>query len=222
MRQRGRRIGCAGVLAAALVGCGPEKGGSTSDTAGTTAAAMTTGEGSEGTGVTSPGSASGVTSSSGSEGGTQGMTTTTGTTGTTGAEPAACTPGVCDFEACACSLVPPGVEFVDCGYVRWTDPSPAWVAAHECALAAAQQQVGFKVVFDRQGIDSKVGGAFVGLAGVAYALQEMQYDSWGKDIATQRPCAGVAEIAGCTVAPNEICLECVDPGASAVVCTYAP
>lgn len=220
--NEGARRSCALTLACALTACAPTGGGETSATTDapssgevsvdTSSSASATGDATDSTGA-----ATDVSATADATGSTSDASATDSGTGTT--DPAAqCVDGECDLEACACALLPEDVERLDCGYLYVQDPAPLWQAAHDCALAAADQQQAFKLVYELQGIDSFVGRALTGHSSGGYVLQELRYDSWGAPIAGTNTCETIAALPNCDVDSNSMCLECVNPGAATTLC----
>jgi len=127
--------------------------------------------------------------------------------------------GGCDFEqivgdAADGSKMPP----IDCGFVTLADDLEAWRTAHQCASEALAAQTAVKVLWEEQGIDSILYGAFVGFVGETYGISEYGYDSWGEVILWTHSCTGVVTLDDCAVAVGEMCLTCTGPGAQSTLC----
>lgn len=216
-----------GLLLLAAPACGPQKGASTGGEE-----TDTSGGGSDATATGSGGSSGGSTSgSSGGSSGTSSGTSTSASSGeatdtdapTTGVMPMpcsaeACVADVCDLEACACALMPEGLEYVDCGFLRWDQPTEDWQAGQDCVLAAVGQGQSFKILFHKPSIDSLRAGAFVGIAGDGYSVRSMEYDTWGQHVAEVKTCAAVLAIDDCVIEPESICLACDNPDEPTVLC----
>lgn len=209
LRHRSRGAAATGaLLLSAGLACAPQRSASTED---------------HGTTTTGGGTSGATTAALDSD-----AATATSTGGTTGASTGAvapcsadqCVDDLCIFEACACALVPEGVAYLDCGEIHLYEPTELWHAAHDCVLAAVAQQQSFKVVFARPGLDSQLGSAFVGLTEGGYSLRAMHYDSWGPDVAEEMSCESIAAIPDCVLTPQQICLECVNPGEPRVMCGW--
>ncbi len=143
-----------------------------------------------------------------------------GTTAAVGCDPANCISDICDFEACVCALLPAEHEYIDCGARAYFEPPELWNLAHDCVLAAIADQASFKLTLLSKGLDSKIGKAWVGVAGDGYQLRMMAYDSYGPVAAEDRACAAVVALPDCDVDAGTICLECEGPGEFAPLCEY--
>ncbi|MCY1010034.1 hypothetical protein OV079_31620 [Nannocystis pusilla] len=224
------------VLALALAACVPDPKGGDTDT--TTTTGSTSGPAPGTDGMSSTDSPTGPTTEVPGTTATDGVSTTTGepltTTidpGSTG-EPSTTTlgPGTTTDSttgALVCDLVQLTTERAhqlggavqDCGVVDpWNNNTAEWQAASDCALAAAAAEQQFQLVIWLQGVDSSVGRGYAGTAARSFALEELHFDSLGSPIVSSRPCAGLAAVDDCAVAPGEACLVCVAPGLPGTVC----
>ena len=214
------------VLALALAACVPDPKGGDTDT--TTASGSTSGPAPATEGMSSTDTPTGPTTGAPGTTATDGVFTTSGTTGaplTTTIDPGTTTDTttgalVCDLVQITTDRAHQlGGPVQDCGVVDpWNNSTAEWQAARDCALAAAAAKQQFQLVLWLQGIDSSVGRGYAGTAARSFALEEIHFDSLGSPIASSRPCTALAAVDGCTVAPGEACLECVEPGLPGTVC----
>ncbi|MFZ6182131.1 hypothetical protein [Nannocystis pusilla] len=224
------------VLALALAACVPDPKGGDTDTTTTTGSTSGPAPGTEG--MSSTDTPTGPTTEVPGTTATDGVFTTTGepltTTiepGSTG-EPSTTTLGpgtttdtttgvlVCDLVQLTTERAHQlGGTVQDCGVVDpWNNNTAEWQAASDCALAAAAAEQQFQLVIWLQGVDSSVGRGYAGTAARSFALEELHFDSLGSPIVSSRPCAGLAAVDDCAVAPGEACLVCVAPGLPGTVC----
>lgn len=107
----------------------------------------------------------------------------------------------------------------DCGHLAIAGDDAAFGAARQCVLDAIAAHQPFVVLWNIQGIDSRVAGAYLGLdAGGALALTRFHYDGdpqgqggEARPVTTIGSCSGVAQVACDTkTLHNTLCLECSD------------
>jgi len=179
---------------------------------------------SEGETATS-GSASDTTTEGESMSSTGGATDSTSTSDATTTTDATTTDSTTDGVECDLEMIASdGAElnpspYVDCGVVSPRESTDEeWQTARLCALDAVADQKGFKLVTWFQGIDSKVGYAYVGFEGESYGLSAFYYDSIMPVVVTERVCSSLTAEASCIADVGSPCLTCVDAGPSGPVC----
>ncbi|MBC8071170.1 MAG: hypothetical protein IAG13_22785 [Deltaproteobacteria bacterium] len=108
----------------------------------------------------------------------------------------------------------------ECGDVDLDAPLAAWQAAHDCAVQHASMGQGFKVLWERQGIDSVIRDAAVGRQGESYGVTLLQVDQAVGQPYTlvQTAAAGLEATGGCTVEVGEMCLTPIDAGEPVPLC----
>ena len=155
-----------------------------------------------------PPTSGGTESSSGSTGSGTGEPETSSSSGAL----------VCDIVEVVEDAAIGKMEPVDCGFVTLADMVDEWEAAHDCVVENYGNQAAFTVVAELQGIDSEVYIGYAGMVGESYVASQFFSDSFGGiTIYGTTPC-DIAVVAGCDVAVGDLCLECVDPPPSEVVC----
>lgn len=196
----------------ALVGCGDKLPG---DTDGTSTGDASTGPGQSSTSGDAP--TTGDASSTSGDPTTGDASSSSAGSTTDGLE--------CSLMEVACAEAGQLGDFEDCGLVLLEDPPSAWQAAHDCALAAANEQRAFKVIFELQGIDSAIARAFVGLTAESYAVEALFFDGdpcggggCGPKIDQAFCGEGLVAVDGCVVEPGEMCLSCAAMGEFLTVC----
>ena len=114
-----------------------------------------------------------------------------------------------------------GGAVVNCGIVDpMNNTAEEWQTARDCALTAAGAEQQFQLVTWLQGVDSSVGRGYVGVAARSFALEVIHFDSLVSPVAVTEPCASLAAVDGCTVAPGEACLSCVDSPGTTLLCDF--
>ena len=106
----------------------------------------------------------------------------------------------------------------DCGWMPSTSAMEALDGAQNCALAAAGTQTPFRVELERQGFDSRIAVAYIGLVeGGEWKTYELSYDGPvgdgdGRQITTTYGCTGISEITPCSDSELRatLCLRCDD------------
>ena len=100
----------------------------------------------------------------------------------------------------------------DCGTVTLDDPDAAYVAAHDCVVAASTTQQAYRMVAQLQGIDSSIWVGYAGTVGFAYTESNFLYDgggSTGGEFIWRMDCTP-EPIDGCVPSPtNGVCLQCL-------------
>jgi hypothetical protein len=141
-------------------------------------------------------------------------------TASAGCDPAGCVDNTCEFEACGCALAQPEVDYTDCGSLVYFEPPELWIAAHECVAGALAAQASFKIALQYQGLDSQIGEVLVGVAGAAYELRRLRYDSYGPEVALRSTCGALVSPADCEVDAGELCFDCEDQSEPQVMCKW--
>ncbi|MBL9014836.1 MAG: hypothetical protein JNL83_11705 [Myxococcales bacterium] len=105
-----------------------------------------------------------------------------------------------------------------CGSLAPDSSTAAFQAARTCVLAAIEASEPFVVVWDIQGIDSRVARAFYGLRGDSgLAISSLSYDGdprggggEARPRTTTSSCSSLAPVASCddTQLPLSLCLSC--------------
>ncbi len=67
----------------------------------------------------------------------------------------------------------------DCGTVTLEDPDAAYLAAHDCVLAASGAQQAYRMVAQLQGLDSNVWVGYAGSVGFVYSESSFSYEGGG-------------------------------------------
>jgi hypothetical protein len=98
---------------------------------------------------------------------------------------------------------------MDCGHIGAEFEAEAWTVAHDCALAALQNQTAVVVVWQSPAIDNAHFTAIVGGTGESYAITMIEWDCQTGLSASRRSCNSVASTRDCTVEPGSMCLDCV-------------
>ncbi len=111
---------------------------------------------------------------------------------------------------------------VDCGQLAVGDPAVAFTKARDCVAAVAKAGKPFVVLWDSQGIDSRVADAYLGLdvggTPALYVLYRLDFDGDPKGRSEQdaphtttSTCTSVRSLGNCGKLPlaTTLCLECV-------------
>lgn len=109
-----------------------------------------------------------------------------------------------------------GRTAVDCGHAQLGADDANLIAAHDCALAAANAQRAFIVRWEIMGIDSHVERAYLGVdAGAGWSVRWFIYDGsqggTGPDSAPATAtyqCASLDDVAFCHDRATSLCLSC--------------
>lgn len=105
-------------------------------------------------------------------------------------------------------------EPLDCGTAAITDPVETWQAVHDCVVAQSGAQSAFWA--DWGGSSDPYGFAVAGAVGFQYALG--YWESSGFGTVTQYGCEAIADLDGCVVAPEQMCLTCVGQTDGEILC----
>ena len=98
---------------------------------------------------------------------------------------------------------------MDCGYIGATSDAEAWTSAHDCSLAALQNQTAVVVVWQSPAINNAHLTAIVGGTGDTYAITMIEWDCQTALSASSRRCDSAVSTPDCTVEPGSMCLDCV-------------
>ncbi len=107
---------------------------------------------------------------------------------------------------------------MNCGHPLPGDEDVAFVAAHDCAVQAVTSELDFVVVWDQQGVDSRVASAYLGIhRGGAWELEAFTYDgapggTGGENapLTWRSSCASIEDLGDCGLDLRaELCLACV-------------
>lgn len=108
----------------------------------------------------------------------------------------------------------------DCGTVTLDDPDAAYVAAHDCVLAASDTQQAYRMVAQLQGIDSSVWVGYAGTVGFVYSESSFLYDGGGNaggEFISRTECSPEAVFECVPSSSNGTCLTC--EGENNLVCS---
>ncbi|MBV1860390.1 MAG: hypothetical protein KUG77_18400 [Nannocystaceae bacterium] len=132
--------------------------------------------------------------------------------------------GVCDLPTYVDAAAAGKTVPEDCGTVSLADPDEAYVAAHDCVIAASTAQQAYRVVAQIQGIDATVWLGYAGSVGFVYSESNFSYEGggfgggefiWRMDC-TPEPLDGCAPSSSsgiCLTCQGENNLVCSDPDA---------
>ena len=105
---------------------------------------------------------------------------------------------------------------MDCGWMPSTESMEVLTGGQDCALAAAAQQLPFRVELERVGLDSRIAVAYIGVTeGGTWHTYQLSYDGPlgdgnGRQITTTYGCTGVTEVTPCADSElrSTLCMHC--------------
>lgn len=125
-------------------------------------------------------------------------------------------PGSCIIEDVLAARISDATP-LDCGRLPIDGNDAAFLAARSCVLDAIAAHQPFVVLWNIQGIDSRVAGAYLGLdVGGTLTVFRFHYDGdpqggggEARPVTTIGSCTGVADLGDCgTEIRHTLCLEC--------------
>jgi len=110
-------------------------------------------------------------------------------------------------------------EPIDCGALTLDDDAALWQDARDCAREATLDQVSYKVLWQYDDAGTLRDAAIASEIGEVYAIYRFDDDAAVVTTSiTRATCTGIGTPERCTVAPGEICIECIRPGEPAELC----
>jgi hypothetical protein len=103
----------------------------------------------------------------------------------------------------------------DCGHLPIGTIDGPFVVAHDCVVAAAAAHEDFVVLWDIQGVDSRVANAYLGrTTSAGWAITAFFYDDFGtpepRPSTTTSTCAQLDDLGACGQVQRSLCLACAD------------